>query len=226
MAMDITIENTAGAANKQAVALRSSAQSVFYRCKFSGYQDTLYSHQRKQFYRECEIYGTIDFIFGDATVVLQNCAIYARLPPKGESNTITITAQGRNKSTENSGIVIQNCTITAADDLKRSGSSLIKSYLGRPWKEYSTTIVMQSFIDNIIDPAGWLEWENNKTNLATIFYAEYGNRGPGAATNRRVKWTSYHKINRREAMKFTVRNFISGNEWLPSLGIPFFLDLM
>lgn len=226
MAMDITIENTAGAANKQAVALRSSAQSVFYRCKFSGYQDTLYTHQKKQFYRQCEIYGTIDFIFGDATVVLQNCAIYARLPPKGESNTITITAQGRNKSTKTTGIVIQNCTITAADDLKRSGSSLIKSYLGRPWKEYSTTIVMQSFIDNIIDPAGWLEWEDNKTNLATIFYAECGNRGPGAATNRRVKCTSYHKINRREAMKFTVRNFISGNEWLPSLGIPFFLDLM
>ncbi|TQD93416.1 hypothetical protein C1H46_021005 [Malus baccata] len=45
---------------------------------FEGYQETLYTHSRKQLYRECDIYGTVDFIFGDATVVLQNCNIYPR----------------------------------------------------------------------------------------------------------------------------------------------------
>ncbi|KAF2318694.1 hypothetical protein GH714_010137 [Hevea brasiliensis] len=214
----------AGPANLQAIALRSSVQSAFYQCKFSGYQDTLCTEQDKQFYRECKIYGTIDFIFGDASVILQNCGIYPRLPLKGQSNTIT--AQGRSNPNETSGIVIHNCTIRAADDLKKNGSSTVKSYLGRPWFDYSRTIVMQSFIDNVIDPKGWTEWENNSTNLANIFYAEYQNRGPGASTRGRVKWTSYRRINRTQATNFTVRNFISGYEWLPSLGIPFFPDLV
>nr|CAD1825481.1 unnamed protein product [Ananas comosus var. bracteatus] len=65
IARDLTIRNTAGPMKGQAVALRSSADlSVFYRCSFEGYQDTLYAHSDKQFYRECRITGTVDFIFG------------------------------------------------------------------------------------------------------------------------------------------------------------------
>ncbi|KAH1150294.1 hypothetical protein GYH30_044361 [Glycine max] len=64
-ARDMTFENRAGPRGHQAVALRvSSDLSVFYKCSFKGYQDTLL-----QFYRDCHIYGTIDFIFGDASVV-------------------------------------------------------------------------------------------------------------------------------------------------------------
>ncbi len=92
IARDITVQNTAGAANHQAVALRSGSDlSVFYRCSFEGYQDTLYVHSQRQFYRECDIYGTVDFIFGNAAVVIQNCNIYPRYPP---NKTNTITAQG------------------------------------------------------------------------------------------------------------------------------------
>ncbi|KAJ6722728.1 PECTINESTERASE [Salix koriyanagi] len=82
IARDMTFRNTAGAKNHQAVALRSGSDlSVFYKCSFEGYQDTLYVHSQRQFYRECDIYGTVDFIFGNAAVVFQNCNIYARNPP-------------------------------------------------------------------------------------------------------------------------------------------------
>ncbi|KAJ6410663.1 hypothetical protein OIU84_007420 [Salix udensis] len=81
IARGITFRNTAGPQNNQAVALRSGSDlSVFYRCGFEGYQDTLYVHSQRQFYKECYIYGTVDFIFGNAAVVLQNCMIYARRP--------------------------------------------------------------------------------------------------------------------------------------------------
>ncbi|KAG9150089.1 hypothetical protein Leryth_026593 [Lithospermum erythrorhizon] len=51
--------------------------------------DTLYVHSLRQFYRECDIYGTVDFIFGNAAAVFQNCNIYARKPMPNQKNTIT-----------------------------------------------------------------------------------------------------------------------------------------
>nr|XP_016453644.1 PREDICTED: probable pectinesterase 56 [Nicotiana tabacum] len=92
MAQDITFRNIAGAQMQQAVALRATAElCTLYRCKFDSFQDTLYAHFGKQFYRECTILGTIDFICGDAAAVFQNCLIEARMPLPGQY--ITITAQ-------------------------------------------------------------------------------------------------------------------------------------
>ncbi|CAH9083741.1 unnamed protein product, partial [Cuscuta epithymum] len=94
MARGITFRNTAGVGNGQAVAVRCSSDfAVFYHCSFEGYQDTLYYHSDHQFYRECDIYGTADFIFGFGAVVFQNCNIFVRNPSPG--NTNTITADGR-----------------------------------------------------------------------------------------------------------------------------------
>lgn len=127
--MNITFQNTAGASKHQAVALRSGADlSAFYTCSFEGYQDTLYTHSMRQFYRDCDIYGTIDFIFGNAAVVLQNCNIYARLPLVGQFNTIT--AQGRTDINQNTGTSLQNCSVSAASDLTSSNGTT-KTYLGR-----------------------------------------------------------------------------------------------
>ncbi|ONK68360.1 uncharacterized protein A4U43_C05F10600 [Asparagus officinalis] len=90
IARDISFINTAGASKNQAVALRVDADmAAFYRCAIDGYQDTLYARLGHQFYRECDISGTVDFIFGDATAVFQMCNIYVKLPASGQSNTIT-----------------------------------------------------------------------------------------------------------------------------------------
>ncbi|KAK1568913.1 hypothetical protein Q3G72_030344 [Acer saccharum] len=147
VAMDITFENTAGPENEQAVVLVSDVDSSFYCCKFVGYQDTLYARHYNQFYRECDIYGTIDFVFGDTSAVFQNCNIYARFPGEGRSNAVT--AQGREEFNGRGGTVIQNCTITATEDLHQKRST-IKAYLGRPWKNFSRTVFMQSFLDDVL----------------------------------------------------------------------------
>ncbi|MED6122645.1 hypothetical protein PIB30_041749 [Stylosanthes scabra] len=215
IAQDITFRNTAGAANHQAVALRSGSDlSVFYRCGFEGFQDTLYVYSDRQFYRECDIYGTVDFIFGNAATVLQNCNIYARNAPQ---NTVTVTAQGRTDPNQNTGIIIHNSKIVAASGL----SSSVKSYLGRPWKQYSRTVVMKTYLDSLINPAGWLPWSGNFA-LNTLYYAEYANTGPGSSTSNRVTWKGYHVLtSASQATPFTVGNFIAGNSWLPSTGVPF-----
>ncbi|CAL0302410.1 unnamed protein product [Lupinus luteus] len=223
IAKGITFENSAGPSKHQAVALRSGADlSAFYQCSFVAYQDTLYVHSLRQFYRECDIYGTVDFIFGNAAVVFQNCNLYARKPDPNQKNLFT--AQGREDPNQNTGISILNCKVAAAADLNPVKSTF-KSYLGRPWKMYSRTVFLQSYIDDLIDPAGWLEW-NGTFALDTLYYGEYKNRGPGSNTSARVTWPGYHIINSSiEASKFTVGQFIQGNEWLNSTDIPFFSDL-
>ncbi|KAF5743821.1 putative Pectinesterase-3 precursor [Tripterygium wilfordii] len=216
MAKDMKFINTAGAAKHQAVAFRSgSDMSVYYNCAFDAYQDTLYAHSNRQFYRDCDITGTIDFIFGNAAVVFQNCNIQPRQPLPNQFNTIT--AQGKKDPNQNTGISIQKCTFSALDK-----NLTAPTYLGRPWKEYSTTVIMQSTIEAFLNPLGWTEWISNVDPPRTIFYAEYQNSGPGSSVDQRVKWVGYKSsLTEDEAGKFTVGSFIQGQEWLPITSVRF-----
>lgn len=224
IARDITFVNTAGPRMGQAVALRSSSDlSVFHRCGFQGYQDTLMVLSQRQFYKQCYVYGTIDFIFGNAAVVLQNCMIYVRRPLKGQVNVIT--AQGREDPYQNSGISIHNSQIRAAPDLRPVIGS-VKTYLGRPWKKYSRTVIMRSYIDSLVSPMGWLAWQSSKFAQDTLYYGEFKNFGPRASTRYRVRWPGFHVIRSPNvASQFTVRRLIAGQTWLPATGVPFTLGL-
>ncbi|GMH04133.1 hypothetical protein Nepgr_005972 [Nepenthes gracilis] len=226
IARDLTIQNTAGPQKHQAVAFRSDSDlSALYRCAFRGYQDTLYTHTNRQFYRECTITGTVDFIFGNAVTVFQSCTIQ---PKKGLPNQKnTITAQGRKEPEDVSGFSFQSCNIKADTDLQQaSGNSSMYTYLGRPWKKYSRTVIMESYIGDVVRPEGWLEWNGNLF-LDTLFYAEYMNYGPGSALGSRVKWPGYHVFNSSaQAMNFTVAEFIEGNLWLPQTGVKYIAGLV
>ncbi|KAL5972746.1 hypothetical protein ACLOJK_039551 [Asimina triloba] len=224
MAQDICFENTAGPEKQQAVALRVGAdKSVINRCRIDAYQDTLYPHSQRQFYRDSHISGTIDFIFGNAAVVFQNCSLIARKPMKDQKNMVT--AQGRTDPNQNTGTSIQNCYVIPSAALAPVNGSY-PTYLGRPWKEYSRTVYMQSFIDSHINPAGWYPW-NGSFALATLYYGEYANYGPGAGTSKRVNWPGYHVITDPSvAMNFTVGELIQGEEWLEGTGVDFTLGLL
>lgn len=199
--------NTAGPQKHQAVALMALAdQGVFYRCQIDAFQDSLYAHSNRQFYRECDVCGTVDFIFGNSAVVFQNCNILPKKPMEGQQNTIT--AQGKVDPNQNTGISIQNCTILPYGNLTG-----VNTFLGRPWKNYSTTVYMHSMMGNLINPQGWLPWTGDSAP-DTIFYAEYRNYGPGASTENRVKWKGLRKISTNQAEKFTVKEFLRGKKWI------------
>ncbi|XVF62557.1 hypothetical protein PTKIN_Ptkin09bG0017700 [Pterospermum kingtungense] len=219
IAKDIGFVNTAGAAKEQAVALRvGSDRSIFYNCQMDGYQDTLYTHAHRQFYRDCTITGTIDFIFGDAAAVFQNCKIIVRKPL--DNQKCIVTAQGRTDHREVSAIILHNCIISGAPDYLPMKEKK-KAYLGRPWKEFSRTIIIQSLIDDIIAPEGYLPWNGNYA-LDTLTYAEFGNRGPGAVQTNRVKWSGLKKIDGAQAQQFTPGAFFGGGgEWIRSSGVPY-----
>ncbi|XP_037493158.1 pectinesterase isoform X1 [Jatropha curcas] len=224
IARDIGFQNTAGPQGEQALALYiASDKSVLYRCSIAGYQDTLYALALRQFYRECDIYGTIDFIFGNAAAVFQNCYLVLRRPSSHESYNV-ILANGRSDPGQNTGFSIQNCRITASSDFSPVKHNF-KSYLGRPWKQYSRSVIMESNIDDAISSRGWIEWPGAASYGKTLYFAEYANTGPGAQISNRVNWPGFHVIGADVAVKFTVRNFIAGTSWLPSTGVTFVSDL-
>ncbi|KAF7836365.1 putative pectinesterase/pectinesterase inhibitor 33 [Senna tora] len=220
IARDITFRNTAGPQKGQAVALRSASDlSVFYRCGIEGYQDTLMAHAQRQFYRNCKISGTVDFIFGNAAVVLQNCLILARKPLDGQANMIT--AQGRGDPFQNSGISIINSQIRADPEF-RPVARKFQTYLGRPWQQYARVVVMKTYIESLVSPLGWSPWGNSNFAQDTLYFGEYENTGPGSSTKGRVSWPGFHVITSpKEAEQFTVGSLLAGRTWLPSTGVPF-----
>ncbi|KAG0601267.1 hypothetical protein M758_11G097300 [Ceratodon purpureus] len=222
LAKDVTFQNTAGAENHQAVATRvDSDKSAFYRCSFEGYQDTLYIHSLRQFYQSCTVYGTVDFIFGNSAAMFQNCNLVCRKPLQSQANTVT--AQSRTSLDQNTGFSFQDCSVSAAPELASVVTSIynqsIKSFLGRPWQEYSRTVFMKTYMTNVINAAGWVDWNGTNFALATLYFAEYQNFGPGGNFTNRVSWAT-NITDPEVAAQYSI-SFISGAQWLPQTGIPF-----
>ncbi|KAG5041282.1 hypothetical protein JHK82_013391 [Glycine max] len=183
-----------------------------------GNQDTLYPHSLRQFYKSCSIEGNVDFIFGNAAAIFQDCQILVRprqvKPEKGENNAIT--ANARQDPAQPTGFVFQNCSINGTEEymaLYHSKPQVHKNYLGRPWKEYSRTVSINSFLEVLVTPQGWMPWSGDFA-LKTLYYGEFENKGPGSYLSQRVPWS--RKIPAEHVLTYSVQNFIQGNDWVPS----------
>ncbi|KAI3847644.1 hypothetical protein MKW92_007928 [Papaver armeniacum] len=209
MAKDIGFENTAGAANHQAVALRVSGDmSILYNVQIDGYQDTLYAHAKRQFYRDCTISGTVDFVFGNAVALFQNCKFIVRKPMENQANMVL--ASGRKTENDPGALILQDCTIQADPALFPVRKTL-KSYLGRPWKAYARHVIMHTEIGDLIDPQGWHEWMGN-FGINTCYFVEFENTGPGATGT----------VGAEQLKEFTATSAImKGGQFITSSGIPF-----
>ncbi|XP_057806047.1 pectinesterase-like [Salvia miltiorrhiza] len=223
IAKDLTIENTAGSAGHQAVALRVSGdRAVLYNVNMFGYQDTLYAHKYRQFYRSCVISGTIDFIFGDALAIFQDCTFVVRKP--GPNQACMVTAQGRIDPRSPGGFVLQSSRIVAEPALQ-TAKPAVKVYLGRPWKELSRTIIMHSDIGGFIDPTGWSPWTGDFA-INTCYYGEYENKGAGSDTSGRVTWKGIKKITSKIAQSWTGGAAYGDDSWIKAAGVPYVPTMM
>jgi len=193
VAQDITFMNSAGPVG-QALALYVDAdKAVFKNCRFLGNQDTIFAtgENARQFFVDCYIEGTTDFIFGPATAVFQNCTI------RGKSDsyiTAANTPQGKKF-----GFVFLGCKII-------TDSSVAKLALGRPWRAYSNVAFIHCQLPKQIASGGWNNW-GNPENEKTAFYAEYKNTGEGADTRSRVKWSK--QLSDKEAAEYTPGNIFN-----------------
>ncbi|XP_066309897.1 probable pectinesterase 53 [Miscanthus floridulus] len=202
LARNITFKNTSpvpkpGATGKQAVALRVSADNAaFVGCKFLGAQDTLYDHSGRHYYKECYIEGSVDFIFGNALSLYEDCHVHAIARDYG-----ALTAQNRQSMLEDTGFSFVNCRVTGSGAL----------YLGRAWGTFSRVVFAYTYMDNIIIPNGWYNWGDPNREL-TVFYGQYKCTGSGASYAGRVAWS--HELTDDEAKPFISLSFIDGTEWV------------
>lgn len=194
---DITIENNAAKLG-QAVALHTEGDHILVQnCRLLGNQDTVYTGvggTRVAFY-DCYIEGTTDFIFGPSIAWFQNCEIHSKA---NSYITAASTPAGQKY-----GYVFYKCRLTADKDVD-------KVYLGRPWRPFAATIFMDCELGKHIRPEGWYNW-NNAKNEETARYAEYGNKGEGASTKNRVKWSK--QLSKKEAAKVTLLNAFGEDCW-------------
>jgi pectinesterase len=187
-AENLTIQNTAGRVG-QAVALHVEGdRCMVSHCKLLGNQDTLYAGTEgsRQYYKDCYIEGTTDFIFGEATVVFDSCII------KNLINSYIAAAATTPR--QEFGFVFLDCRLIADTAAK-------KVFLGRPWRPYAKTVYIRTEMGAQIAPVGWDNWRNPE-NEKTAYYAEYESKGPGAATGQRAGWS--RQLTAKEAKRYTV----------------------
>ncbi len=197
-AENITFENNAGFTAGQAVAVFASGDQLsFFNCRFVGFQDVLFCFRAgsRQYYQDCYIEGTTDFIFGSATAVFQNCLIHS----KKKSH---VTAASTPKEIKY-GFVFFDCKLTG-------DAGLYGVSLGRPWRPYASVTYIRCEIGDHILPDGWNNWRN-AANEKTARYAEYKTFGAGANIEGRVKWSK--QLSDEEAKDYTLKNIFG--DWNP-----------
>jgi len=192
-AENLTIRNTAGPIG-QAVALHVVGDRCsFKNCKILGHQDTVYAagESSRQYFSNCYIEGTTDFIFGAATALFDDCILHSL-----RNSYITAASTTKGKAF---GYVFRNCKLTAAEDVN-------EVYLGRPWRPYAKTVFMNCEMGDHIIPDGWDNW-GDPSREETTFYAEYNNTGECARTANRVNWS--HQLSDDEAALYSTENILA-----------------
>ena len=197
-AENIIFENTSGPVGQAVACFVSADRAYFKKCRFLGFQDTLYTYGKRcrQYYDECYIEGTVDFIFGWSTAVFNRCHIHS-------IGNGYITAPSTDKG-QKYGYVFYDCEITA-------NSNVDKVYLSRPWRPYAQAVFIRCNLGKHILPEGWDNWRN-KENEKTVFYAEYESKGEGANAKKRVVYSKQLK----NLKGYNIEDVLSGNDgWNP-----------
>ncbi|MDA3816521.1 MAG: pectinesterase family protein [Prolixibacteraceae bacterium] len=193
----LTIENREGMRGQAVALFMQGDHCLITNCHIKGNQDALYASGDlyRQYFRDCKIEGTTDFIFGSATALFERCEIHCK-----KHSFITAASTPENV---NFGYVFKDCRITAAP-------GITKVYLGRPWRDYAKVVFMNCHLGIHIRPEGWHNWDKPEREK-TAFYAEYQNYGPGADVQNRVEWS--HQLSNKEAASYNVEKILNFSNW-------------
>jgi pectinesterase len=196
-AQRITFSNTAGPVG-QAVAMRVDGDRVVFRqCRFLGRQDTLLVNRGRQYFSQCYIEGDVDYIFGGATAYFDHCELHCVA-----AGYITAASTPQDQA---NGFVFADCRVT--------GNPEVRTYLGRPWRDYAKTIYIRTEMSDVVRAEGWNDWKKPETHH-TATYGEFESTGPGGSSAQRVEWK--HELISGAAAAYTPLAVLGGTDnWEP-----------
>ena len=199
-ARNLTFENSAGPVG-QALAIRIEGDRVsFHNCRFLGWQDTILANRGRHYFENCYIAGHVDFIFGGATAFFESCHIHCL-----RNGYITAAST---PAEQEFGFVFSHCKITGE-------TPEVKTYLGRPWREFANTIFLNTEMSEVVRPVGWHNWDK-PAREKTSRYAEFDSGGPGGKTPERVAWAK--QLTKHEASKINAQYVLGGlDKWQPDV---------
>lgn len=234
-ATGLTFENSSGKTSSgkknrsevgQALAVYADGDRILFEdCRFLGNQDTLFTGplppteiekngfigpkqhapriNGRHCYRNCYMEGDIDFIFGSATAYFEDCEFFSKFINRKINSYVTAASTPEGQAY---GYVMKRCRFTG-------NCPPHSAYLGRPWREYAKTVLLDCYIGGHICPEGWDDW-NKPHAHNTSFYAEYGSYGPGSDISRRPDWI--HRLTREQCSDYIITGVLSGDDgWNP-----------
>lgn len=206
----VNTENLDGATASY-VALAASVYGDkigFYGCSFVGWQDTLLTGATagNQYYESCYIEGAIDFIWGYSKAYFKGCTIAAKRAKSA------ITAHSRSSLSAIGGYIFDQCLFTEAAtatvDLKG------QVYLGRPYSQYALVVIKNSYLSDIIQPAGWKVWSATDPRTDHITFAEFNNAGPGNWENNSVARLAFQNATLLSSDEYPLSKVMSSTDWI------------
>ena len=182
----------------QAVALHVEGDRAQFRnCRFLGFQDTVYTGNPdgREYFEDCYIEGTVDFIFGPATCWFERCHIHAL-----RAGYLTAASTPADHPV---GYVFNRCLVTARE-------GVTGEWLGRPWRAYARTLFLACEMDEHVAPEGFADWD--ETRVVTELCGEGKTRG--ARADQRTRHPAQKRMTDEEASKVTVKAVLNG--WEPT----------
>jgi pectin methylesterase-like acyl-CoA thioesterase len=201
-AENVTFANGTPLGGSQAVALLVTGDQVQFRsCRFLSFQDTLYVRKARQYFRDCYVEGSVDYIFGDATAIFENCTVHSA------AGGVAVTAPNTDQSFAY-GLVFLGGRLTAAPGVANGSVTL-----GRNWGAYGAAAYLRTTLGAHIKPVGWMAMGAN--TLDTARFAEYQTSGDGAtASALAARAPQSRQLSELEAASYTVANVFGS--WTPS----------
>ena len=230
---NLTIVNDAGDGREvgQAIALYADGDRlVVDACCITGRQDTLFlgplpprevkpggfigpkqfapRRVGRQYFRRCRIEGDVDFIFGGACAYFEGCEIRSLNRNMDVNGYVTAASTPEG---EPYGFVFHGCSFTAAQDVAPDSV-----YLGRPWREWDQTVLIDCWLGQHIKREGWWDWAKPAAH-ERAHYAGASLHGPASDAENWVPWA--HELDATATTRYAREQVLSGADgWDPEGG--------
>lgn len=230
---NLTIVNDAGDGREvgQAIALYADGDRlVVDACCIKGHQDTLFlgplpprevkpggfigpkqfapRRVGRQYFRRCRIEGDVDFIFGGACAYFEGCEIRSLNRNMDVNGYVTAASTPEG---EPYGFVFHGCSFTAAQDVAPDSV-----YLGRPWREWAQTVLIDCWLGQHIKREGWWDWAKPAAH-ERAHYAGASLHGPASDAENWVPWA--HELDATATTRYAREQVLSGADgWDPEGG--------